>query len=97
MKWTITGRLKDSEITSDITWEDGVLSGEPIGVELAKGLAEAYERVGMWIGNPEGPSARSGYISSPYIAARLVQEIMQPYSMHHTGDVPPLSDPLNRP
>ena len=51
MSYTVSGRLHGRRV--DVTWDDGVLLGDPLTVEILNIHAEVLE--GRAVGGPTGP------------------------------------------
>jgi hypothetical protein len=83
MSYTVRGLLNGERVT--ITWEDGVLSGDAVAVELLELRARALE--GREVGPPTGPFTVRRHLANPLSTVFLIRALLGD-EITASGEVP---------
>lgn len=75
----------------EVTWTDGMLTGDPSAVGRIQWLAKGFE--GHLVGSSAGPSTAHQHLSNPYVAVEFIQMVLGPKAELTAGSLPTLSDP----
>lgn len=86
--FAITGQLLDTPgHTFTLTWDAGVVGGDPFAVRFAVSYALMLARSHVRVGPVEGPALTGGYLRDGIAAATLLSSLFEP-GFTLSGDVP---------
>lgn len=83
--FSVTGRVPSIERPVTVQWDNGLLSGDRMAVDMLRAFARAME--GQSVGPIEGPYTEHNHLANPLAIASLMGNLFD-FDAVWSGDVP---------